>query len=58
MISSDAHVYSTTPFSHFREGLEWVDIDWNDNGECLDLVERVSLIDVVVKHAIIPFNLL
>ena len=32
---------------HFREGLQWADIDWNDNGECLDLVERVG---VSAKH--------
>lgn len=24
-----------------REGLIWVDIDWMDNGECLDLIEKV-----------------
>ena len=31
------------PFSFvFREGLEWADIDWVDNGECLDLIEKVS----------------
>lgn len=31
-------------FLNFREGLQWTDIDWNDNGECLDLIERVSLL--------------
>ena len=25
-----------------REGLLWVDIHWMDNGECLDLIEKVS----------------
>lgn len=25
----------------FREGLLWVDINWMDNGECLDLIEKV-----------------
>ena len=29
--------------SHYREGLDWIEIDWNDNGECLDLVEKVRL---------------
>lgn len=24
-----------------REGLVWVDIHWKDNGECLDLIEKV-----------------
>lgn len=25
-----------------REGLVWVDINWMDNGECLDLIEKVG----------------
>lgn len=25
-----------------REGLVWVDINWMDNGECLDLIEKVK----------------
>ena len=29
-------------FAVFREGLEWTDIDWMDNGECLDLIEKVA----------------
>ena len=24
-----------------REGIDWADIEWVDNAECLDLVERV-----------------
>ena len=24
----------------YREGIEWVEIDWVDNTECLDLVEK------------------
>ena len=26
----------------YREGLVWDDINWMDNGECLDLIEKVS----------------
>lgn len=26
--------------SHFREEVEWCDIEWTDNSECLDLVEK------------------
>ena len=38
------------PFSFvFREGLEWTDIDWVDNGECLDLIEKVST-TVLIKR--------
>ena len=33
----------------FREGLEWADIDWVDNGECLDLIEKVST-TVLIKR--------
>ena len=25
-----------------REGIDWADIDWVDNAECLDLIEKVS----------------
>ena len=28
--------------STYREGIDWADIDWVDNAECLDLVERVQ----------------
>ena len=24
-----------------REGIDWADIEWVDNAECLDLVEKV-----------------
>lgn len=24
-----------------REGIDWADIEWVDNAECLDLIERV-----------------
>jgi len=26
-----------------REGIDWADIDWVDNAECLDLIEKVGL---------------
>ncbi|XP_022083614.1 unconventional myosin-X-like isoform X5 [Acanthaster planci] len=34
------HIFSLEQHEYNAEGLEWVDIDWQDNGECLDLVER------------------
>lgn len=37
-----AAFYFTVLVCVCREGLEWADIDWNDNGECLDLVEKVK----------------
>ena len=38
-----------------REGIDWTDIEWVDNAECLDLVERVSYCElisnvVLVRH--------
>lgn len=36
-----------------REGLVWVDINWMDNGECLDLIEKVCCDDDdVIRHEI------
>ena len=42
-----------------REGIDWADIEWVDNVECLDLVEKVStkniiiliFIEVILTHA-------
>ena len=38
----------------FREGLEWADIDWVDNGECLDLIEKVSTTILMKRVSLIP----
>lgn len=29
-------------FGHNREGIQWEAIDWMDNAECLDLIEKVT----------------
>ena len=34
-----------------REGIEWADIDWVDNAECLDLVEKVS-VEMLVREEV------
>ncbi|XP_071955935.1 unconventional myosin-X-like isoform X3 [Antedon mediterranea] len=43
------HIFSLEQHEYNAEGLDWVDIDWQDNGECLDLIVRklglLSLID-------------
>ena len=31
----------------YREGINWADIEWVDNAECLDLIERVRLCHLV-----------
>lgn len=35
-----------------REGISWVDIDWVDNGECIDLVEKVNQRSVALGLAV------
>lgn len=35
-----------------REGLIWVDINWMDNGECLDLIEKVCYGHDVIRYEI------
>ncbi|XP_013925090.1 PREDICTED: unconventional myosin-X-like [Thamnophis sirtalis] len=37
------HIFSLEQLEYSREGLQWEDIDWTDNGECLDLIEKVNI---------------
>jgi myosin X len=43
------HIFSLEQLEYNREGINWADIDWVDNAECLDLIERklgiLSLMD-------------
>ncbi|KAM9719862.1 LOW QUALITY PROTEIN: unconventional myosin-X [Menidia menidia] len=34
------HIFSLEQLEYNREGLVWEDINWMDNGECLDLIEK------------------
>lgn len=34
------HIFSLEQLEYNKEGLVWADIDWMDNGECLDLIEK------------------
>ncbi|XP_068196146.1 unconventional myosin-X [Antennarius striatus] len=34
------HIFSLEQLEYNKEGLLWVDINWMDNGECLDLIEK------------------
>ncbi|XP_072431295.1 unconventional myosin-X [Chiloscyllium punctatum] len=34
------HIFSLEQLEYNRDGLIWEDIDWMDNGECLDLIEK------------------
>ncbi|PIO39046.1 hypothetical protein AB205_0204120, partial [Aquarana catesbeiana] len=53
------HIFSLEQLEYSREGLVWEAIDWTDNGECLDLIEknnpfyvkpRVAVHNFGVKH--------
>uniref|UniRef100_A0A674C4K4 Myosin X n=1 Tax=Salmo trutta TaxID=8032 RepID=A0A674C4K4_SALTR len=34
------HIFSLEQLEYNKEGLVWEDINWMDNGECLDLIEK------------------
>ncbi|KAM6954047.1 unconventional myosin-X [Aplochiton taeniatus] len=34
------HIFSLEQLEYNKEGLQWQDINWMDNGECLDLIEK------------------
>ncbi|XP_061776699.1 unconventional myosin-X isoform X1 [Nerophis ophidion] len=34
------HIFSLEQLEYNKEGLVWSNIDWMDNGECLDLIEK------------------
>lgn len=34
-----------------REGIQWEAIDWMDNAECLDLIEKVTDSQTLTKHS-------
>ncbi|MEQ2173891.1 hypothetical protein GOODEAATRI_002212 [Goodea atripinnis] len=35
------HIFSLEQLEYNREGIQWEAIDWMDNAECLDLIEKV-----------------
>ena len=37
-----------------REGISWADIEWVDNSQCLDLIERVSLCYLCLVQPFLP----
>ena len=37
-----------------REGINWADIEWVDNSECLDLIERVSPCNLFLAQPFSP----
>ncbi|OCT74399.1 unconventional myosin-X [Xenopus laevis] len=49
------HIFSLEQLEYSREGLEWNAIDWIDNGECLDLIEKkLGLLALMNEESYFP----
>uniref|UniRef100_A0A3P9Q8P5 Myosin X n=1 Tax=Poecilia reticulata TaxID=8081 RepID=A0A3P9Q8P5_POERE len=49
------HIFSLEQLEYNKEGLVWVDINWMDNGECLDLIEKkLGLLALVNEESHFP----
>uniref|UniRef100_A0A5F9CPP5 Unconventional myosin-X n=1 Tax=Oryctolagus cuniculus TaxID=9986 RepID=A0A5F9CPP5_RABIT len=49
------HIFSLEQLEYSREGLVWEDIDWIDNGECLDLIEKkLGLLALINEESHFP----
>ncbi|XP_075069014.1 unconventional myosin-X [Mixophyes fleayi] len=49
------HIFSLEQLEYSREGLVWENIDWTDNGECLDLIEKkLGLLALINEESYFP----
>ncbi|XP_021114292.1 unconventional myosin-X isoform X2 [Heterocephalus glaber] len=49
------HIFSLEQLEYTREGLVWEDINWIDNGECLDLIEKkLGLLALINEESHFP----
>ncbi|XP_062843469.1 unconventional myosin-X [Trichomycterus rosablanca] len=49
------HIFSLEQLEYNREGLIWEDVNWMDNGECLDLIEKkLGLLALVNEESHFP----
>ncbi|XP_030063162.1 unconventional myosin-X [Microcaecilia unicolor] len=49
------HIFSLEQLEYSKEGLVWEDIDWIDNGECLDLIEKkLGLLALINEESHFP----
>ncbi|XP_068092821.1 unconventional myosin-X [Hyperolius riggenbachi] len=49
------HIFSLEQLEYSREGLVWENIDWKDNGECLDLIEKkLGLLALINEECYFP----
>ncbi|XP_006874499.1 PREDICTED: unconventional myosin-X [Chrysochloris asiatica] len=49
------HIFSLEQLEYSREGLVWEEMDWLDNGECLDLIEKkLGLLALINEESHFP----
>ncbi|XP_041927967.1 unconventional myosin-X isoform X3 [Alosa sapidissima] len=49
------HIFCLEQLEYSKEGLEWENVNWNDNGECLDLIEmRLGLLALLNEESHFP----
>ncbi|KAJ8272928.1 hypothetical protein GJAV_G00095070 [Gymnothorax javanicus] len=49
------HIFSLEQLEYNKEGLMWQDINWMDNGECLDLIEKkLGLLALINEESHFP----
>ncbi|XP_069792176.1 unconventional myosin-X-like isoform X2 [Narcine bancroftii] len=49
------HIFSLEQLEHHREGLSWEAIDWMENAECLDLIEKkLGLLSLINEESRFP----
>ncbi|XP_069476602.1 unconventional myosin-X [Ambystoma mexicanum] len=49
------HIFSLEQLEYSREGLVWKDIQWTDNGDCLDLIEKkLGLLALINEESHFP----
>uniref|UniRef100_A0A9J7ZN00 Myosin X n=1 Tax=Cyprinus carpio carpio TaxID=630221 RepID=A0A9J7ZN00_CYPCA len=49
------HIFSLEQLEYNKEGLVWDDVNWMDNGECLDLIEKkLGLLALVNEESHFP----
>ena len=49
------HIFSLEQHEYSKEGIPWVDIEWQDNSECLDLIEqRLGVVSLMNEESNLP----
>nr|CAB3264150.1 unconventional myosin-X [Phallusia mammillata] len=49
------HIFSLEQIEYNKEGIDWCDVQWSDNSECLDLVEKnLGLISLINEESRFP----